>query len=90
MQLPNIIARLGPDGSFNTVNGKYYCNFLVSLTDTWFILAGFNTVNGKYYCNLGMASELINSTGFNTVNGKYYCNPTSTWICSSKQSVSIP
>ena len=37
-------------GSFNTVNGKYYCNnkYLVALIEN---LISFNTVNGKYYCN---------------------------------------
>ena len=39
-------------GSFNTVNGKYYCNLDV-LEDVQRIYGeGFNTVNGKYYCNL--------------------------------------
>ena len=36
--------------SFNTVNGKYYCNLTIDVLRIE-ILYGFNTVNGKYYCN---------------------------------------
>ena len=37
--------------SFNTVNGKYYCNIWISQTVHKNIMR-FNTVNGKYYCNM--------------------------------------
>ena len=38
-------------GSFNTVNGKYYCNAYFPLEPRT-QLCCFNTVNGKYYCNI--------------------------------------
>ena len=38
------------DFSFNTVNGKYYCN-TGNDEEGIEIIKGFNTVNGKYYCN---------------------------------------
>ena len=36
---------------FNTVNGKYCCNYIVNNTVTLVVRDGFNTVNGKYCCN---------------------------------------
>ena len=35
---------------FNTVNGKYCCNF-TSIQSLCVDTLGFNTVNGKYCCN---------------------------------------
>ena len=36
---------------FNTVNGKYYCNYIRDIFMPFIFICGFNTVNGKYYCN---------------------------------------
>ena len=37
--------------SFNTVNGKYCCNWTISLIVLTLYIVRFNTVNGKYCCN---------------------------------------
>ena len=61
--------------SFNTVNGKYCCNY----KNIWVVgnvNGGFNTVNGKYCCNGEQVIWKVADDwmGFNTVNGKYCCN----------------
>ena len=62
------------NSSFNTVNGKYCCNFphgAKKMLLNW----RFNTVNGKYCCNYFIReSGVFSPESFNTVNGKYCCN----------------
>ena len=66
---------------FNTVNGKYCCNFTIH--KEWLDkLKRFNTVNGKYCCNDWDAKNVITNVSedcFNTVNGKYCCNWRYAW-----------
>ena len=44
--------------SFNTVNGKYYCNATKLGAKSIQQNLRFNTVNGRYYCNVNNSTEI--------------------------------